>query len=183
MPRGFAVQLDVKGLENARRIARRVRNLGEDPTPLLHIAGSVLESSTLRRFDTGRGVGGVPWPKSKRALRDGGKTLVDRGDLVSSVRFEVRPGEVEIGVDDLNKPPGVSAALQFGSHRQTVVLAHTRTINQAFGVPLPSPREVRVRAHGRMTNLPPRPFIGVDAQDKRDITEEWLGHLRRLLNG
>lgn len=182
MPRGFSVSIEVDGIEDARRIARRVANLGENPQPLLEIAGSVLEASTIRRFEEQHGPGGVPWPPSKRAEREGGKTLFDRGDLFDSIRYEVRAAEVEIGFDDLNKPPGVVAALHFGSHRQTVVVGHTRTVNEAFGVPLPKPVETFVRPHGRMTNLPARPMIGVDEDDRRDLTEAWLLHLRSLLN-
>lgn len=182
MTGGFSVRLEVTGIEDAQRIARRVRNLGENPRPLLEIAGSVLEASTARHFDEQRGPGGVPWPPSRRAIRQNGRTLFDRGDLYDSIRHEVRPAEVAIGFDDLNKAPGVVAALHFGSHRQTVVVGHQRTVNEAFGVPLPAPRVQNVRPHGRMTNLPARPMIGVDDDDRRELHDAWLAHLRSLLN-
>lgn len=182
MPRGFNIGVRVDGLENAQRIARRVRNLGEDPQPLLEIAGSVLEASTVQHFDEEKGPGGVPWPKSQRALRDGGRTLFEFGDLYDSVRSEVRANEVEIGFDDMNKAPGVVPALHYGSNRQTVVVAHERTVNEAFGVPLKPPVVARVRPHGRVTNLPPRPMLGVDDEDRRELEERWLEHLRGLFN-
>lgn len=175
----FSFQVEVQGLDRAREIARRVRNLGEDTRPLLEIAGSVGEAAVLRRFDEERDPNGVPWPKSRRAARQGGKTLQDKGDLISSVRHVVRPGEVEVGVDNANKAPGVVIALHEGSHRQTVVLAHSRTINSAFGVPIP-PTTVNVRAHGRITNLPPRRFVGFNDEDKADVVELWGEHLRSL---
>jgi phage gpG-like protein len=118
--------------------------------------------------------------RSKRVQKKGGKTLVDTGDLLSSVRNVVRPNEVEVGVDNLNKDPRVAQALQFGSHRQAVVVAHQRTITSAFGVPIPT-RTINVRAHGMITNLPARPFIGVDDVDRRDLNEAWLDHLKGLL--
>jgi phage gpG-like protein len=184
---GFATQVDVEGLEDARRIARQVRNLGEEPRPLLEIAGSLLEASTIRRFQTGRGPGGVPWPQTKRQVRDAvgesgpnkAKILVDTGDLRDSIRYELRPDEVEVGSDGL-KNPVKALANQFGSNRQAVVLPHTRVITSAFGIPLPQPVTVRVRAHGRVTNLPARPFVGVDDEDRRDLVEAWLDHLRSL---
>lgn len=190
MAGGFHVGVEVHGLEEARRIARAVSNLGEDQQPLLAIAGSILEASTLRRFETESGPGGVPWPKSKAALglvkRASGKiapgrTLFDTGGLEGSVRHEVRPGEVEVGVDARTESATHAAAHQFGSHRQTVVVGHGRTINQAFGVPIAA-REVQVRPHGRVTNLPARPFVGVDDQDRADLNEAWLDHLRSLFN-
>jgi phage gpG-like protein len=181
------VQIAVTGIEDALRVARYVRNLGEEPTPLLEIAGSLLEASTLRRFDTGRGPGGVPWPPTRRQVRSAvgasgpnkAKILVDTGLLVGSITHEVRSAEVEIGVDGRSESSRYASAHQFGSHRQTVVLGHMRTINQAFGLPI-EPRDVQVRPHGRVTNLPARPFIGVDDEDRRDLTEAWFDYLRSL---
>lgn len=187
---GWTYRLDVKGLDDALRIARRVKNLGEDTQPLLAIAGGILEASTRRRFDEGHGPGGVPWPPSKAALGlvkrasgklSPGKTLVDTGGLEGSIRNEVRPGEVEVGVDARTESARHAAAHQFGSHRQAVVVGHTRVITQAFGVPIP-PTTVNVRPHGMITNLPARPFVGVDADDRRDVEEAWLDHLRGLFN-
>ncbi len=187
---GFYVEVRVAGLERARRIARQVKNLGEDQQPLLAIAGSILEASTLNRFQTESGPGGVPWPKSKAALGlvprasgkiSPGRTLFDLGGLEGSVRHEVRPGEVEVGVDARTESARHAAAHQLGSHRQTVVVAHSRTINEAFGVPI-APRSINVRPHGRVTNLPARPFVGVDQQDRDDLTEAWHDHLRSLFN-
>lgn len=188
---GFHFDVEVTGLSRAYAILRQVRNLGEDLRPLMAIAGGVLEASTLRRFDTGTGPGGVPWPPSKAALGlvprasgkiSPGKTLVDTGGLEGSVRHEVRPAEVEVGVDALTESARWAAAHQFGSKRQTVVVAHKRTINEAFGVPIP-PRVVEVRPHGRVTNLPARPFLGVDAEDRTDLEDAWRDHLKGLFNG
>jgi len=192
---GFSAEVEVHGLDDALRVARRLTNLGEHPAPLLGIAGAVLEASTLRRFDEEKGPGGVPWPKSRRAggfsvgrrgprqPRAGlGKTLTDTGDLRDSIRYEVRDNEVEIGSDGL-KNPVKALANQFGSHRQTVVVRHTRTINSAFGVPLPKPVTVTVRGHGRITNLPARPFIGIDDEDRRDLGEAWNDYLVSLFDG
>lgn len=187
---GFYVQVQVTGLERARLIARQVQNLGEDLKPLLEIAGGVLEASTLNRFDTERGPGGVPWPKSQAALGkvkrasgkiSPGRTLFDLGGLEGSVRHEVRPTEVEVGVDARTESARWAAVHQFGSGRQTVVVGHSRTINSAFGVPLSGgPREVKVRPHGRITNIPARPFLGVDQQDRDDLEDAWRDHLKGL---
>lgn len=185
---GFYFEVEVRGLADARLIARQVRNLGENTQPLLAIAGSILEASTLERFQSESGPGGVPWPKSKAALGlarrasgkiSPGRTLFDTGGLEGSIRHEVRPDEVEVGVDARTESANNAAAHQFGSNRQTVVVHHTRTITQAFGVPIPA-RVVEVRAHGRVTNLPARPFIGIDEQDRADLVDAWRDHLRSL---
>lgn len=190
MAGGFSVQIEVVGLEKAHKVARALIALGEDTAPLLSIAGSILEGSTRARFASESGPGGIPWPKSKAALglapRASGKiqpglTLQDTGRLLGSIRHEVRPGEVEVGSDKRAGSASFAAAHQFGSHRQTVVMAHRRTINEAFGVPIPA-KVVEVRAHGRVTNLPARPFIGVDDGDRTDLAEAWHDHLQGLFN-
>lgn len=186
---GFKIQIEeIRGIDSARLTLRRIANLGEDPAPLMQIAASIFEASVIRRFDEEKGPGGIPWPKSRRALgeavgprgpRRAGKTLTNTGDLRDSIRTAIRPNEVEIGSDGL-KNPVKAIANQMGSHRQTVVVRHTRTVNSAFGIPLPSPVTSTVRGHGRMTNLPARPFIGFDEDDKRDLGEAWLDHLKGL---
>ncbi|PZO70948.1 MAG: hypothetical protein DI640_14675 [Sphingomonas taxi] len=185
---GFTIRLEtIAGAPELRQAIRKVRELGEDATPLMRLAAATFEASVERRFDTERGPGGIPWPKSRRAAglvkgKPAGKTLRDTGDLRGSIRTEVRPNEVEIGSDGL-KNPVKAIANQEGSHRQSVVLAHTRTINSAFGIPFPSPKTVSIRAHGRMTNLPARPFIGFDEEDKRDLGDAWRDHLKGLFHG
>lgn len=186
---GFKAEFEFHGLDDAKRIFQRVGNLGEDTRPLLSIWAAILEASTLRRFETGRGPGGIPWPATKRQTRQAvGRTgpnkaqiLVDTGDLRDSIRTEVRANELEIGSDGL-KNPVKALANQYGSHRQTVVVRHQRVINSAFGIPLPQPKVVDVRPHGMVTNLPARPFIGIDAEDRADMIEEGTIYLRSLFN-
>jgi phage gpG-like protein len=177
------VHIQIKGLEGARRLFAKVRELGEDPQELLHIAGAVLEASVRARFDNGRGPFGVPWPVSRRAARDGGKTLVDTGGLEGSIRHEVRPGVLEIGVDALTESAKHAKSHQFGVNETVTVSAHSRTINEAFGVPLPGPLTINVRNHSRAMQIPARPFLGVDDDDRRDVKEAWRDHLRTLFNG
>lgn len=183
--------MNVEGLERALLTLSRVRNLGADPRPLLEIAGAVLRDSVIDRFNTETGPDGIPWPKSRRALGQAvgprgplppGKTLQDTGDLRDSIRYEVRPGEVEVGADGL-KNPVKAVANQFGSRRPTVVGFHVRTINSAFGIPLPEPRQQFVSSHTRQTNLPPRPFIGVNTADHDQLLEAWHDHLLGLFDG
>lgn len=182
--------VEVSGLDRARRMARLVAKLGGDLRPLLSIAGSILEASTLRRFDEERDVQGVPWPPSKAALglarRASGKiapgrTLFDTGGLQGSVRHEVRPNEVEVGVDARTESARHAHVHQFGYRGTQNVGPSRRVINQAFGVPIP-PRAVDVRGFSRHMNIPRRSFIGVTAEDREDLEEAWFDHLRGLFN-
>lgn len=188
---GFSTRINVDGLDKPLAAFRHMRSLGVDLTPFMQDARGILLASVLRRFQTGRGPDGIPWPISKRAAglapnhtgkRVPGRTLVDTEDLQDSIRGEVTPDSVEIGSDGL-KNPVKAIANQFGSQRQAVVLAHQRTIKVAFGVVLAQPREVNVRAHGRVTNLPARPFIGIDAEDRKDVEEAWQARMIREFAG
>jgi phage gpG-like protein len=181
---GFKVTFtEFAGLDQARAALGKLKAFGADLTPFMQDARTILIASTLERFATGKGPGGIPWKPSKRAqglVKDkaAGRTLVDTGDLQSSIKGVTGPDFVEVGSDGL-KNPIKAVANQFGSRRQTVVVRHTRTVTVAFGAPLASPTEQTVRAHGRVTNLPARPFIGVDDQDVADIREVWQERIVR----
>jgi phage gpG-like protein len=172
----------------AYRVLREIREFGEDPSGLLDEWGGVLEASTRNRFDTGRGPSGVPWPYSKRVLGIGnhgpanGKTLVDKGNLERSIRYEVRGRTTLIvGVDGNSESAKHAASHQFGVHKPVFVGGYFRVVNSAFGVPLENAVRQRVRSHGRKMNIPARPFLGLDNNDRRDLTEVSQSYLRELL--
>lgn len=175
---GFSTRIEgVEGLDRARAALGRLRELGGDLLPFMQDARTILVKNVLGRFEGGYGPGRIPWQPSRRALglvkgKPGGRTLVDTSDLQDSIRGEATSTYVEVGSDGL-KDPVKALANQFGSHRQSVVVAHERTVTQAFGAPLASPTVQHVRAHGRITNLPARPFIGFDDQDVEEIKDVW----------
>lgn len=166
----------------AYRALQQIRNLGEDQTPLLDAWGGILEGSTRGRFDSGRGPGGVPWPVSERVRKHGGKTLVDKGNLERSIRYAVDgPHRLLVGVDGRSESAKNAAAHQFGVNRPVIVGGHFRVIDSAFGVPLQASVRVRVRTHGRKMYIPARPFLGVDNEDRRQMTDAAQDYLRSLL--
>lgn len=81
-----------------RRIARLLRAMG-DLTPLMRVVGSILESSTIDRFEHGRGPDGAAWVPSMRALEQGGQTLVDKGLLRDSLTSRAEKDRVVIGTN------------------------------------------------------------------------------------
>ena len=166
---------------DAYRALRQLHNLGEDPAPLLDAWGGLLEASTRARFDSGRGPGGVPWPPSKRVLRQGGKTLVDKNNLERAVTYEVRGKVLLVGVDGNAKSVQNAASHQFGVDKPVFVGGHYRVITEAFGVPLGEAIRVRVRTHGRRMKIPARPFLGIDNDDRRAMTDAAREYVRELL--
>lgn len=200
MPRGgFATSIDdtgegnspLRGLDKALTALRRLKELGGNLLPFMEDAKTILVKSTLNRFQTGRGVGGIPWAPTKRQVRSAvgatgpnkARILVDTGDLQGSIRGVATPNSVEVGSDGL-KNPVKALANQFGSHRQTVVRGYTRkgTFRAAkgpFGAFISDFHEAKVRPHGRITNLPARPFVGIDAADVAEVNEAWQDRLIR----
>lgn len=163
---------DPSALPRAQKVFRAIEKLGADPQDLLYAWGGVLEASIRRRFDTGIGPGGVPWPKSYRAWQEGGKTLVDSGNLENSVRFEVRPREFEVGIDGVGESAKFAYVHQFGA---TIV---PRTAG-ALVFPVPGGGFMTA---SRVT-IPRRPMIGVDEQDKVDMREVAIDILRSIASG
>ena len=184
---GFATRIDFEGSGLSRPLAalRNMRALGGNIRPFMEDAKKILLESTIERFRTGRGPDGIPWAQTKRQVRQAvgpagpnkARILYDTGDLLASIRADTGPDYVEVGSDGL-KNPVKALANQFGSHRQTVVVRHERTVTRAFGAPLRRPVTSTVRGHGRITNLPARPFIGIDKADEAHIESAWE---RRLI--
>ena len=168
------VQIRVNGpqLASARKAFAAIRDMGADPTELLDLWGITLEASMRRRFDTGQGPGGIPWPVSRRAQHDGGKTLHDKGNLENSLRYEVRPHELEVGVDGVGRSAKFAYVHQFGA---TIVPRNAG----ALRFPIPGGGYVVTQK----VTIPRRPIVGVDAEDKRDMKEVALEHLRSLTSG
>lgn len=175
------IQIKIERLPKLKALFAAVRRFGADPSELLDIWGGVLEASTRRRFDTGRGPDGIPWIPSRRVERYGGKTLVDKGNLESSIRYQVAPGMLEVGVDGVGASSRFAYVHQFGFSGPVQVEAHTRVISQAFGIPLPGKVIVNVRGHQRVMWIPKRPFLGIDDEDRRDMREVAREHLREIL--
>ena len=68
-----------------------------DTAPLMREIARAMEISVLLNFTQQRQPDGVPWLPSKRAQRDGGKTLIDTGKLLASVTAQSGADFAEVG--------------------------------------------------------------------------------------
>jgi phage gpG-like protein len=185
MAGGIKVQIDFDGLQKPRAGLAKLRDLGEDLTPFMEDATAIVLKSTINRFRTGRGPEGIPWPQTKRQVRQAvgstgpnkARILDDTGGLLSSIQGETTSNSAEVGSKGIDVPGKL--ANQFGARGQTGVRRHYRLVRQAFGVELPEPVLGYVRAYPRIVNLPARPFIGIDSQDETDIDEAWQARIIR----
>lgn len=160
-------RIEVKAnLGQARKALERARNLAAGPRPLLEIAGSILEESTRERFRTSTGPGGIPWPTSRRAQLQGGRTLIDRGGLISSITHVADEKQVEVGVIAKTESARFAYVHQFG----------------AVITPKKGPYLIFRGADGhlifaRSVRIPARPFIGLDEDDRADLLAAWTAFL------
>lgn len=68
-----------------------------DTAPLMRDVARAMETSVLLNFTQQRQPDGVPWIPSKRAQKDGGKTLIDTGGLLASVTARSGADFAEVG--------------------------------------------------------------------------------------
>lgn len=163
MPVSIRVQADLGESQGALRAISRA--IGS-PGPLMAISGAILENNIRERFVYGRGPFGIPWPVSRRAARDGGRTLIDSGGIVNSLTHEATETRVEVGIIAKTRSAKFAYVHQFGA-----------TITPKNG-----PYLIFRGADGKLifaksVTIPARPFIGIDDLDRQELTEAWEDYL------
>lgn len=187
------IRIDAKlvRLGEARAILAGLRELGEDPQPLLATAGAILENSTRERFRTSRGPGGIPWaptwrqrfqaapgtgkrgkptrkdPRNPMGPNPGGKPLIDTGGLLASVTHRVSPRRVEIGIIAKTRSAKFAYVHQFGA---------TIVPRRAEFLVFTGPDGHKIFAN--KVTIPARPFLGIDDVDRQDLLEAWRAQLK-----
>ena len=167
---GAVLRVDVRQVED---LARRLEAMGReylDLTEPLTLVGIRIQGTREDVF----ALEGSPirWKRSRRAIREGGKTLQDTRALLDSmtsqigagVIFDATPLRVEVGsvLPQAVHDRGFSGTVN--------VSAHTRSIEVAFGRPI-TPRGVSVKAHPRKMRIPVRQFTNLRTSDRKAIVE------------
>ena len=155
------------GQEKITQWLNRVLKETKDSTELLHEIGSILESNTKERINSGIGVDDKPWQKSWRANMQSGKmgsgtTLRDTSRLYNSIKYQIIGGKrVVVGTNVIYAP-----LMHFGG-----------TIKPKNGKYLtfktPTGGWVRVKS----VTIKPRPYLGMSVDDSQEILfaiEEYL---------
>jgi len=93
---------------------RAIAGSSDLSVPMSDIAGHLASEAQLR-FETGTDPAGVPWKQSKRAMEDGGLTLVLSGDLKSSIREDWGPDYAAAGPEASGGAAVYAATHQFGA--------------------------------------------------------------------
>ena len=159
----------------------------QDITPAMDEIGAMLVTSVQARFEAETGPDGARWIPSRRALKDGGKTLRDTGWLVQSLTHRAGPDGVAVGTN-----VEYAAIHQFGGEikqeARTQVLAFA-----ARGGRFASRKSTRARRSGvvpiaiaeigaRTITMPARPFLGLDEADEDGIAAIVADHLLEALS-
>jgi phage virion morphogenesis protein len=148
----ISMLLDRNALGSSAIGLERLSKIAGDLTPVMDTIGAYLVSSTQRRFTTQTGPGGAPWKPSLRATLEGGQTLLDSGMLRASIASIAGRNQVEVGSNKI-----YAAIQQLGGTIHAKNVANLRFKIGSHWVSKPS------------VTLVPRPFIGFDAEDQKEV--------------
>jgi len=157
-PTGTGFRLELTGHGAAMAALERAADRLDHPAPLFDAIGALLVASTQLRFERGLDPEGNPWPPSLRVLIEGGKTLLDTGELVASITHEADDTGAAVGTNSIKAGPH-----QFGATiRPVTAEALTFEIGGA-------------QVFAREVTIPRRAFLGLDEDDEAMIAEEAEG--------
>ena len=177
-------RLIIDQAELDRQNAFMAEQAARDPSGLMPRLGEYLQASTEKRFKTQTAPDGTPWAplkqryaRRKRYNKDTVLTL--RGYLRSYIHYQVMGADaVEVGSNqkyaaihqfggEIDKPER-QAAVRYRSVAGRVLFAgkkHKRATERAVTIPV------------HFVKIPARPFLGLSAEDDREISRiirDWL---------
>jgi phage gpG-like protein len=139
----------------------------DDARPMYDEIGAYLDFATSLRFETGIDPEGNPWPKSWRAINEGGKTLVDSARLKQSLTHNAWATGVEHGTN-----VEYAASHQFGA---TIKAKTSKGLHFKYKK---AGGNQDSWATKQQVTLPRRAFIGIDDEDMNEImhiAERYVG--------
>ena len=152
-----AIELKVED-RNIRELLTKIGHKCEDRRPLMRNIAGIMHDAVEENFEQE----GRPhrWKKSKRAEKQGGKTLQDSGQMASSI---VERSDNDEAVVTTNKIQ--AAAHHFGIDKTVNVKQRTRKSGRK------SIAKGGGAAHSRKMKIPARPFMVLTDGDKEKITD------------
>lgn len=150
---GIVIESYSNGMEALDDGLRRMAGLGERPRPIWDAIGQYGESSTRLRFKNQAGPDRKRWVPSIRARESGGQTLVQKARLLRSITHS----------SDNNGTSWGTNVIYAGTHQFGAVIK-PKTAG-ALRFRMPGGHFVTVKK----VTIPARPFIGVNAEDGREI--------------
>lgn len=163
----MADKIQFHGQEKITEWLNKVLRQAGDHTKLMHTIGSLLESNTKDRINTGVGTDDKPWQKSWRAKMQGGTTLRDTSRLYNSITYNIVDGgkRVVVGTNVKYAP-----VMHFGA-----------TIKAKSGKYLKFKTTMGGWAQIQSVIIPARPFLGMSVDDSQEVLFEIEEYLLELL--
>lgn len=176
-------RLTIDQAELDRQNAFMAEQVARDPSGLMPRLGEYLQGSTQKRFKTQTAPDGTPWaPLQKRYARrkryNKDKVLTLRGYLRSYIHYQASADSVEVGSNQK-----YAAIHQFGGEIDMPERQATVRYRSVAGKVLfagkkhkrATERSVTIPVH--FVKIPARPFLGLSAEDDREIQRiirDWL---------
>ena len=146
---------------------RKIQSFSElDRRSINAALAEAVRTSTLERFQQGKGPDGKRWRSSIRADREGGRTLVQTAQLRSSIHARSDATGFAVGTNVKS-----AATHQLGEPGRTIRARRKKALRFQVNGRWISKKQVRV-------TIPARPFLGLSDEDMQELkatVEEFIG--------
>lgn len=158
---------DIRLEGDTRAMLRKIRSFSEiDRRGINAALAEAVRTSTLERFQQGKGPDGKKWKSSIRAAREGGRTLVQTAQLRNSIHARSDATGFAVGTNVKH-----AATHQFGEPGRTIRARRKKALRFQVNGKWISKKQVRV-------TIPARPFLGLSEEDMQELkatVEEFIG--------
>ncbi|WP_018752669.1 phage virion morphogenesis protein [Paenibacillus sanguinis] len=147
---------------DVQRLMRRLKQLQEVDIRGVNLAlAESLKTSTRERFKEGKDPDGKAWPKSIRADREGGRTLVDSAGLRNSIKSKASMDGFAVGTNKI-----YARTHQFGEKGRAMTIRAKTSKGLVFKIGNQWIRKRQVKVN---IKIPARPFLGINETDMLEI--------------
>ena len=158
---------DIRLEGDTRAMLRRIRSFSEIDRRSINAAlAQGVRESTLERFRHGKSPDGRRWKSSKRAILEGGKTLVKTAQLRNSIHARSDASGFAVGTNAKH-----AATHQFGEPGRIIRARRKKVLRFQYNGKWVSKKQVRVK-------IPARPFLGLSEEDMQEMkatVEDFIG--------
>ena len=158
---------DIRLEGDTRAMLRRIRSFSEIDRRSINAAlAQGVRESTLERFRQSKGPDGRRWKSSKRAILEGGKTLVKTAQLRNSIHARSDASGFAVGTNAKH-----AATHQFGEPGRIIRARRKKVLRFQYNGKWVSKKQVRVK-------IPARPFLGLSDEDMQEMkapVEDFIG--------
>lgn len=179
-------QVDAAASRRLAVIAER----GTDLAPVMREIGTELLQLRSQRFRRGRGVNGVPWKPKQRVIKGRSKPLIFSGQMADGIAVQSDANSVTLGS---NRPQAKihefgGTITQHPYSRKVLFREVGEAGSGRYQFALKKSKSKRlvskpVTYGARTINIPARPWLGLDGQDRAAINDVIAQHFARLLKG